>query len=33
MENSYNILIKLFDKYELHEVERLEIYEIIKRYI
>lgn len=30
MENSYNILIKLFDKYELHEVERVEIYEIIK---
>ena len=30
MDNSYNILIKLFDKYELHEVERDEIYEIIK---
>ena len=30
MSNSYEILIKLFDKYDLHEVERLEIYEIIK---
>ncbi len=30
MENSYNILIKLFDKYGIHEVERVEIYEIIK---
>lgn len=30
MNNSYEILIKLFDKYDLHEVERLEIYEIIK---
>jgi len=30
MENSYSILIKLFDKYELHEVERTEIYNIIK---
>lgn len=28
--NSYNILINLFDKYELHEVERVEIYEVIK---
>ena len=30
MNNSYNILIKLFDKYGLHEVERVEIYEMIK---
>lgn len=30
MNNSYEILINLFDKYNLHEVERLEIYEIIK---
>ena len=30
MNNSYEILLKLFDKYDLHEVERLEIYEIIK---
>lgn len=30
MNNSYEILINLFDKYNLHEVERVEIYEIIK---
>ena len=28
--NSYEILIKLFDKYEISEIERFEIYEIIK---
>ena len=31
MNNSYEILIKLFDKYELHEVERVEVYNIIKK--
>lgn len=30
MNNSYEILINLFDKYELHEVERVELYNIIK---
>ena len=28
--NSYEILIKLFDKFEISEIERFEIYEIIK---
>ena len=30
MNNSYEILINLFDKYDLLETERIEIYNIIK---